>query len=64
MNHDQYAAYIRKQLSLIEYDSTNASVNAHYQLGLLISIIAQQAARDNEIMTIVEARFQLNPHRV
>jgi len=64
MDHDYYAAYIRRQLSRIQYDSKSATSNAHYQLGLLTGIIAQQAAQDNKIMDLVQAKLEQNPYRV
>jgi len=64
MDHDYYAAYIRRQLSRIQYDNNSATSNAHYQLGLLTGIIAQQAAQDNKIMDLVQAKLEQNPYRV
>jgi len=64
MNTDHYTQYIRRQLSRIQYDTKSATNNAHYQLGLLIGVIARQAARDNKIMEIVEETLVENPHRV
>ena len=49
MNHDHYAQYIRHQLTAIQYDSGSASTNTHYQLGLLIGIIAQQAVQVSRV---------------
>ena len=64
MDHDYYAAYIRRQLSRIQYDSKSATSNAHYQLGLLIGIIAQAAVQDSRVMDLVKATLEENPHRV
>ena len=64
MDHDYYAAYIRRQLTRIQYDSKSATSNAHYQLGLLIGIIAQAAVQDSRVMDIVEATLERNEHRV
>lgn len=64
MNHDHYAAYIRRQLSSIQYDSRSATSNAHYQLGLLIGIIAQAAVQDSKVMEVVRAKREQNPYRV
>jgi len=38
--------------------------NTQYQLGLLTGIIAQQAAQDNKIMDLVQAKLEQNPYRV
>ena len=64
MDHDYYAAYIRRQLSRIQYDSKSATSNAHYQLGLLIGVIAQAAVQDSRVMDLVQATLEENPHRV
>jgi hypothetical protein len=64
MNHDRYAQYIRHQLTAIQYDSGSASTNTHYQLGLLIGVIAQQAVQDSRVWDIVWATLEDNPHRV
>ena len=63
MDSDHYTQYIRRQLSRIQYDSASATNNAHYQLGLLIGIIAQAAARDNKIIDIVRAVLEENSSR-
>lgn len=64
MDHDYYAAYIRRQLSRIQYDSKSATSNAHYQLGLLIGVIAQAAVQDSRVLDLVKATLEENPHRV
>lgn len=64
MDHDHYTQYIRRQLSRIQYDSKSATSNAHYQLGLLIGVIAQAAAQDNRVMDLVKASLEQNPYRV
>ena len=64
MDHDYYAAYIRRQLSRIQYDSKSATSNAHYQLGLLIGVIAQAAVQDSRVMDLVRATLEDNPHKV
>jgi len=64
MNHDHYAAYIQRQLTTIQYDRGSATSNAHYQLGLLIGIIAQAAVQDSRVMDLVRATLEDNPHRV
>jgi cobalamin biosynthesis protein CbiG len=63
MNHDHYAQYIRRQLTAIQYDSGSASTNTHYQLGLLIGVIAQQAVQNNKIMDLVRAKLERNSRR-
>lgn len=63
MDSDHYTHYIRRQLSTIQYDSKSATNNAHYQLGLLIGIISQAAARDNKILEIVKAVLEENSNR-
>jgi hypothetical protein len=63
MDSDHYTQYIRRQLSRIQYDSKSATNNAHYQLGLLIGIIAQAAVQDNKIMNLVRAKLEENPSR-
>ena len=64
MDSDHYTQYIRRQLSHIQYDSKSATNNAHYQLGLLIGIIAQAAVQDSRVMDLVRATLEENPHRV
>lgn len=64
MDHDYYAAYIRRQLSRIQYDSKSATSNAHYQLGLLIGVIAQAAVQDSRVMDLVQATLERNDYRV
>jgi hypothetical protein len=63
MDSDHYTQYIRRQLSHIQYDSKSATNNAHYQLGLLIGIIAQAAVQDNKIMNLVKAVVEENPNK-
>ena len=64
MDYDHYTHYIQRQLSAIQYDNRSATSNTQYQLGLLIGIIAQQAAQDNKIMDLVKAKLEQNPYRV
>ena len=64
MNTDHYTQYIRRQLSRIQYDTKSATNNAHYQLGLLIGVIAQAAVQDSRVMDLVKATREDNPHRV
>jgi cobalamin biosynthesis protein CbiG len=64
MDHDYYAAYIRRQLTRIQYDSKSATSNAHYQLGLLIGVIAQAAVQDSRVLDLVRATLERNEHRV
>jgi hypothetical protein len=64
MDHDYYAAYIRRQLSRIQYDSKSATSNAHYQLGLLIGVIAQAAVQDSRVMDLVRETLERNDYRV
>lgn len=64
MDYDYYTHYIQRQLSAIQYDTRSATSNTQYQLGLLIGIIAQQAAQDNKIMDLVRAKLEQNPYRV
>jgi hypothetical protein len=64
MDYDYYTHYIQRQLSRIQYDNKSAVSNTQYQLGLLIGIIAQQAAQDNKIMDLVQAKLEQNPYRV
>jgi len=64
MDLDHYTQYIRRQLSHIQYDTKSATRNAHYQLGLLIGVIAQAAAHDNKIIDIIQATLAENPHRI
>lgn len=64
MDYDHYTQYIRTQLTRIQYDNRSATSNTQYQLGLLIGIIAQQAAQDNKIMDLVRAKLEQNPYRV
>jgi hypothetical protein len=63
MDSDHYTQYIRRQLSRIQYDSKSATNNAHYQLGLLIGVIAQAAVQDNKIMNLVRAKLEENPNK-
>ena len=63
MDSDHYTQYIRRQLSHIQYDSKSATNNAHYQLGLLIGIIAQAAVQDNKILDVVKAVLEENSRR-
>ena len=63
MDSDHYTQYIRRQLSRIQYDSTSATNNAHYQLGLLIGVIAQAAVQDNKILDVVKAVVEENSRR-
>ena len=63
MDSDHYTEYIRRQLSTIQYDSKSATNNAHYQLGLLIGVIAQAAVQDNKIMNLVRAKLEENPNK-
>jgi len=64
MNHDHYAAYIQRQLTAIQYDRGSATNTAHYQLGLLIGVIAQAAVQDSRVWDLVRATLEENPHRV
>ena len=64
MDYDYYTHYIQRQLSRIQYDNKSATSNTQYQLGLLIGIISQQAAQDNKIMDLVQAKLEQNPYRV
>lgn len=64
MDYDYYTHYIQRQLASIQYDNRSATSNTQYQLGLLIGIIAQQAAQDNKIMDLVRAKLEQNPYRV
>jgi hypothetical protein len=64
MDHDYYAAYIRRQLSRIQYDSKSATSTAHYQLGLLIGVIAQAAVQDSRVRDLVQATRERNDYRV
>jgi hypothetical protein len=57
MNHDHYAQYILRQLSSIQYDNGSATTRAHYQLGPLMDIIAQQADQNNKIWDLVRAEL-------
>jgi hypothetical protein len=63
MNHDHYAQYIRHQLTAIQYDRVSAITNAHYHVGLLIGIIAQQAVQDSRVMEVVRATLERNSRR-
>ena len=63
MNQQYYTNYIRKSLTHIQYDSKDASHNAHYQLGLLISAMAQAGVHDNKIIMILEEILEQNPYR-
>jgi len=63
MNQQYYTNYIRNELSHIQYDSKDAQRNAHYQLGLLISVIAQAGAQDNKIVILLEETLRQNPYR-
>jgi len=63
MDSDHYTQYIRRQLSRIQYDSASATNNAHYQLGLLIGVIAQAAVQDNKILDVVKAVVEENPNK-
>jgi len=63
MNQQYYTNHIRNELSHIQYDSKDAQRNAHYQLGLLISVIAQAGVQDNKIVMILEETLRQNPYR-
>lgn len=63
MDLDHYTQYIRRELSHIQYDSKSATRNAHYQLGVLIGVIAQLAHKDNQVMSLVKAKLAENPNR-
>ena len=63
MDSDHYTQYIRRQLSRIQYDNASATNTAHYQLGLLIGIIAQAAVQDNKILDVVKAVVEENPNK-
>jgi len=63
MNQKYYTNHIRNELTSIQYDSTSATHNAHYQLGLLISVIAQAGVQDNKIVMILEETLRQNPYR-
>ena len=64
MDYDYSTQYIRTQLSRIQYDNNSATSNTQYHVGLLIGVIAQQAAQDNKIMDLVQAKLEQNPYRV
>ena len=63
MNQKYYTNHIRNELTSIQYDSKDASHNAHYQLGLLISVIAQAGVQDNKIVILLEETLRQNPYR-